>query len=131
MKNAFSICCSLLFFALASGVLAQEQIAFVDVHNNSVKVYNAGKKRLAAFLLDNGASVAGYSSEIIVAQKGDYLKVYNAEGRNIQSFYIDNGATFESVLGNRVTTLKHNYIKVYDGITGRKTSAGFIRRDHR
>ncbi len=131
MKKTFFTCCIVLFFTGVCIVLAQERIAFVDVHNKSVKVYNAGRKRLAAFLLDNGASVAGYSSEIIVAQKGDYLKVYNAEGRNIQNFHIDNGAAVESVLGNQVTTLKHNYLKVYDGITGRKISGGFIKRGHR
>jgi len=121
MKYVFSIC-TILFFVVVFSLTAQAQIAFVDVNNNSVKVYDPNKKRLAAFVMDNGASVAGYSSEIIVTQKGNRLKVYNAEGRNIRSFNIDNGCTVESVLGNRVTTLKDNYEKVYDGATGRKIS---------
>jgi|GEM_PF-6295496 len=121
MKNAFSICI-ILFIIIVFSLTAQAQIAFVDVNNNSVKVYDPNKKRLAAFVMDNGALVAGYSSEIIVIQEGNRLKVYNAEGRNIQSFNIDNGATVENVLGSRVTTLKDNYEKVYDGTTGRKIS---------
>jgi len=121
MKKIFSICI-ILFFIIIFSLTAQAQIAFVDVNNNSVRVYDSNKKRLAAFLMDNGASVAGYSSEIIVTQKGNLLKVYNAEGRNIQRFYIDNDAAVESVLGSRVTTLKGNSEKVYDGTTGRKIS---------
>jgi len=124
MKKVFSTGI-VLFFAIVCSAMAEDQIAVVDVNNTSVKVYDSGGKRLAAFLMDNGASVVGYSGEIIVTQKGDYLKVYNAKGKNIQGFFIDNGATVESVPGKRVTTQKGNYIKVYDGITGRKISGRF------
>jgi len=73
-----------------------------------------GSKKIKDIPVSSVGELRGFSSEIIVCEKGSYFSIYDETGKKIKDLPVSSAGEFRSVSGRNVLFKKGSYINTYD-----------------
>jgi hypothetical protein len=81
-----------------------------------------GSKKIKDLHQPTVGELCGFSSDIIVFEKGSYFSVYDESGKRLKELHGATVGDFRSVSGSNILFKKGSYIDTYD-LSGKKTNS--------
>ena len=96
-------------------------ISDIQLKGSFYNVYD-GSKKIKDLHAPAVGELRGFSSEIIVCEKGSYFSIYDESGKKLKDLHVPAVGEFRSVSGRTVLFKKGSYIDTYD-ISGKKINS--------
>lgn len=98
-------------------------MAISDIQHKS-SYYNVfdGSKKIKDLHAPAVGELRGFSSEIIVCEKGGYFAIYDESGKKLKELHAPAVGEFRSISGRTVLFKKGSYVDTYD-LSGKKINS--------
>jgi len=96
-------------------------ISDVQLKGSYYQVFDGSKKTKDLHQPSVG-ELCGFSSDIIVCEKGSYFSIYDESGKKLKDLHAPSVGDFRSISGRNILFKKGSYIDTYD-ISGKKINS--------